>query len=121
MVPSARKIMPPAPREPFPHHAIGPDRLLAFETARAEGAAGFGAVFVDAAMGLAGLEVEMGAVAAAEVDECASAVLKQAALGQGVGADAGLVFRQEDEITRMAAETAGSAGDAVIRHVRHVR
>ena len=105
----------------FSHHAIGPDRLDAFETPRAEGAAGFGAVLVDGAVGLAGLEVEMGAVAAAEIDEGAAALFKQAFGGQGVGSDTGLVFRQKNEIARMAAETAGSAGDAIIRRIRHVR
>lgn len=103
------------------HHAIGPDRFLAFETASPEGAAGFGSVVVDGAEGLAGVSAQMGAVAAAEIDEGAAAFLEQAAVGQGVGADAGLVFRQKDEIARMAAETAGSAGDAVKRRIQHVK
>ena len=106
---------------PFPHHAIGADRLLAFETARTEGAAGFGAVFVDGAQRLAGLKAQMGAVAATEIDEGAAAFLEQAVCGQGGGTDPGLVFRQQDEIARMAAETAGSAGDAVKRQIRHVK
>ncbi len=88
-----------------PHHPIHPSRLHAFKAPGTEGAAGFGAVFVDAAGGLAAPEVEMDAVAAFEAHEGAPLFREEACLRQGTGGVLGEAF----EIAGVPAETAGAA------------
>ena len=99
----------------FAHNAVGADGALAFKAARPEGAAGFGTLLIDRADGLTGLEFEMGAMPAGKIHKAALALLKQAFRRQL----AVPIFGQQDQITRMLAETAGSAGDAVKRRIGH--